>query len=253
MDCPGTRAQAKEIADFKLRLESVVNRVFIVFEGTDGSGKQTQTELLVKNLRDRVSLPARRISFPNYGSVGCKLVESYLHGYFGNDLRVRDPYLVSSFYAIDRALSASEWADDAVSTHSIIVADRYFGSNAIYQAAHLEHPAERQAMFAWVYDLEIRKFKLPVPDITFFLDVSAECSRKMMSTRSETDINESNFKLQQQARSTGLKAADYFGWHIIHCNDKQNSMRTVEGIQEEILNHLSSKLIHLIAMRRGIV
>ena len=38
----------------------------IVFEGTDGSGKATQTELLCQAL-EKQGIPFRRLAFPRYG------------------------------------------------------------------------------------------------------------------------------------------------------------------------------------------
>ena len=45
----------------------------IVIEGTDFSGKQTQTELLVKNLKLK-GFKAISFSFPNYDSPTVKLL-----------------------------------------------------------------------------------------------------------------------------------------------------------------------------------
>ena len=49
----------------------------IVFEGTDGSGKATQTELLCQAL-EKQGIPFRRLAFPRYGEESSAPV-SYTH------------------------------------------------------------------------------------------------------------------------------------------------------------------------------
>ena len=49
----------------------------IVFEGTDGSGKATQTALLCREL-DRRGVPYRRLEFPRYREESSALIRLYL-------------------------------------------------------------------------------------------------------------------------------------------------------------------------------
>ena len=57
---------------------------FIVIEGLDGSGKTTQSELLVNRLREQ-GKKVRALSFPRYGEKSCTLVEMYLGGELSSD------------------------------------------------------------------------------------------------------------------------------------------------------------------------
>ena len=54
----------------------------IVFEGTDGSGKATQTALLCKEL-DQRGIPYRKLEFPRYKEESSALIRLYLSGAFG--------------------------------------------------------------------------------------------------------------------------------------------------------------------------
>ena len=54
----------------------------IVFEGTDGSGKATQSKLLFERLQ-REGIDCRKLNFPRYGEKSAALVELYLGGAFG--------------------------------------------------------------------------------------------------------------------------------------------------------------------------
>ena len=49
----------------------------IVFEGTDGSGKATQSKLLFERLQ-REGIDCRKLNFPRYGEKSAALVELYL-------------------------------------------------------------------------------------------------------------------------------------------------------------------------------
>jgi len=55
---------------------------FIVFEGLDGSGKSTQTKLMVKRLKQE-GYNSVAYDFPQYGKKSAGLVEEYLNGKYG--------------------------------------------------------------------------------------------------------------------------------------------------------------------------
>ena len=56
----------------------------IVFEGTDGSGKATQSRLLCQRL-ERENKVFRKIDFPRYGKPSAAMVQEYLAGGFGKN------------------------------------------------------------------------------------------------------------------------------------------------------------------------
>ena len=79
----------------------------IVIEGTDCSGKQTQTDILVENLK-KLGVKAISFSFPNYASPTGKIIgEAYLgkhsESYFTEGIENVDPRISSLYYAADRA------------------------------------------------------------------------------------------------------------------------------------------------------
>ena len=76
----------------------------IVFEGTDGSGKATQTAMLCQHL-EREGIPYRKITFPRYGKPSAAMVEEYLHGNLGKKPGDVNAYAASLFYAMDRFAS----------------------------------------------------------------------------------------------------------------------------------------------------
>ena len=73
----------------------------IILEGGDGSGKATQTKLLVERLT-KEGHAVKSVSFPNYDSGAAMPIKMYLAGEFGKDVHDVNPYVASSMYAIDR-------------------------------------------------------------------------------------------------------------------------------------------------------
>lgn len=76
----------------------------IVFEGTDGSGKATQTRLLVQRLQQE-GKSLRQITFPRYDNDSSALIRMYLGGEFGTEPGAVNAYAASAFYAVDRFAS----------------------------------------------------------------------------------------------------------------------------------------------------
>ena len=73
----------------------------IVIEGLDGSGKNTQTELLM-NFFLKNKKNVKKISFPNYSSNSSALVKMYLNSEFGHKPTDVNAYAATSFYSVDR-------------------------------------------------------------------------------------------------------------------------------------------------------
>ena len=75
--------------------------MLIDIEGTDGSGKHTQTKMLYEKLVE-MGYKCKMISFPNYESNSSAPVKMYLAGEFGKTANSLDAYQASVLYAIDR-------------------------------------------------------------------------------------------------------------------------------------------------------
>ena len=160
----------------------------VVIEGSDGSGKATQTRKLYERLRD-LDVKVRRVSFPNYESESSALIRMYLRGDFGGDAEDVNPYAAATFYAVDRFAGFVEWAD-FYRQGGLILSDRYVGSNMAYQAAKLNTERERVEFLAWLDDLEFERFELPRPDLTIFLDMPPDICAKLRKERGREDIHE---------------------------------------------------------------
>ncbi|MGN0980225.1 MAG: dTMP kinase [Candidatus Avoscillospira sp.] len=208
----------------------------IVFEGTDGSGKSTQFELLTKRL-ERARIEFHRLRFPRYDQPSSALIRMYLGGDFGQDPAAVNAYAASTFYAVDRYASYVQDWKAAYDGGTLILSDRYTTSNAVHQGGKVPE-AEREAFFRWLYDLEYEKMGLPRPDLVLCLDMPIELSEQLMrkreqDTHTHADIHEQNRSYLRQCRATALEAAQCYGWTVVPCA-RDGKLRTVEDIHEEI-------------------
>lgn len=208
----------------------------IVIEGTDGSGKSTQFGLLTARL-EAEGTTFRRLVFPRYSEPSSALIRMYLGGEFGTDPKAVNSYAASAFYAVDRYASYKQdwgkWYEEG----GVVVSDRYTTSNAVHQASK-ESPENREAFLGWLYDFEYHLLGLPKPDLTIYLDVTTDCTEKMMrhreqETNTKADIHEQDMQYLATCRQAGREAAVYSGWTVIQCV-RDGVMRSVEDIHEEI-------------------
>ena len=214
------------------------NGLFIMIEGTDGSGKGTQTELLVKRLRNE-GKPVETINFPRYGEPSAAMVEDYLNGKFGTAAEV-GPYRASIFFAVDRYAAAPQirqWLNDG----KIVIANRYVGSNMAHNGGKIADPTEREKFFAWIDELEYTIFGIPRPDCSLILHVSPEISQRLVDQKTaraylqgkKRDIHEADLRHLKQAADAYRYAAKKFGWVVIDCM-RGNKVLPIEEIHERV-------------------
>lgn len=152
----------------------------IVIEGTDASGKKTQTNLLVERLRNEGS-KVKTISFPQYGKSSARGVEEYMAGKYGPPGEL-DPYKASSFYAEDR-LGAAPEIKKFIENGAVVILDRYTDSNVGHQGGKIADPTEREEFIKWLYDYEYKKLSIPKPDLVIILHVPVKKTLELMAGR----------------------------------------------------------------------
>lgn len=214
-----------------------------VIEGSDGSGKATQSKLLYDRLLSE-NKKVRLISFPDYESDSSVLVKMYLAGEFGTDANDVNVYAASTFYAVDRFASFKKDWQNFYSNGGIIIADRYTTSNMVHQAAKIKNINKKDKYLDWLWNLEFELFKLPVPDLVLFLDVKPEISQKLMENRlnkitkeTKKDIHENNIRFLFESYNNALYVAKKYDWKIINCNEG-GKIASVETIHKKIYKEL---------------
>ena len=216
----------------------------IVIEGTDGSGKSTQFRLLTQRL-EQEGRAFRQLEFPQYSEPSSALIKMYLGGEFGTKPSDVNSYAASVFFAVDRYASYKKVWGQWYEEGGLVLSARYTTSNAVHQAS--KEPEEKQLDFlGWLYEFEYEKMGLPRPDLVIYLDVPTDFTEKMMrsreaATNTSADIHEQDLAYLATCRRTGKAAAAYYGWTVINCV-KDNQMRSIEDIHEEIYRYVAACL-----------
>ena len=220
----------------------------IIFEGLDGSGKGTQTNLLCQALRAR-GADLRQITFPDYESDSSALVRMYLSGRFGQRPDDVNAYAASTFYAVDRFASyKTDWGE-FYRTGGLVVSDRYTTSNAVHQCSKLP-PMHWDGFLDWLFDFEYKKMGIPAPDAVVYLSVDVEVSQRLLAARyhgdaAKMDIQEKDTEYLARSRAAAEYCAHKLGWRRIDCTREENGkkiMRTPEDIHAEVLAQLGDIL-----------
>jgi dTMP kinase len=148
----------------------------IVLDGTDGTGKHTQTMLLYNNLK-KLGYIVKTIDFPQYGKKSAGPTEDYLSGVYGSVNEIT-PYQASILYAVDRfaaSFKIKKWLNGGY----IVICDRYVSANMGHQAGKIKSIVKRDEFLDWLFDLEYNIFNIPKPDINILLYLDTEIARKL--------------------------------------------------------------------------
>jgi len=207
----------------------------IVFEGSDGSGKATQTRLLRKFYKKR-KVSCELISFPMHDSTWGRVIKRYLAGEYGNVMQV-DPYLASVLYAGDRLLF-SEKMKKWLEMGKVVICDRYTASNVAHQAAKINVKNSRDKYIKWIEDFEYRQNNIPKEDLTIYLSVPNKKSQELMKNRKK-DIHEKDkkylFKVSKIYQELAKKNKD---WQIVDCFENGKLLSRV-AIHKKIVEIVS--------------
>lgn len=216
----------------------------IVIDGTDGSGKETQTTLLAKKLRE-LGYEVLIVDFPQYGKISAAVVTAYLNGEFGHKASDVKAEIASIFFAIDR-WSAKPAIEEALKAGKIVLCNRYVSANKGHQASKISDPVKLDKFLDWVDDLEHNIFELPRPDQIFLLYLPSEIGQQLVSKKAKStreyiknkdkDIHEKDKEHLKKAEKTYLYVAKKEQWQIINCLDLKKNLRTIEDINHDLLS-----------------
>jgi len=222
----------------------------IVIEGLDGSGKSTQIELL-KTKFEIMGVDYKYIHFPmlNQGRYG-ELIAEFLRGEYGTVENVH-PKLVAILFANDRKEhieKINQWLHEGY----YILMDRYVNSNIAFQCAKIEDNSEREKLKEWILDFEYNHNKLPLPYISFFLNVSLDSIHNSLSNErngsereylnGKQDIHEKSLTLQKKVHKEYLKMlTEQNNFICIDCCDEKKHFLNPENINNMIINNLNLK------------
>ncbi len=218
----------------------------LIIEGTDCSGKGTQSEILLKRLQDD-GKKVIKISFPMYDTPTGKIIggpylgkESICHGWFKEGANAVPPKVASLYYAADRYYNINT-INEHLNNGYIVILDRYVTSNMGHQAGKIKDKEERCKMYKWLEDLEYGLLELPRPDIKIFLHLPYKYSKNLQKNRTELDEHEKSTENITNAETAYLEIAELYNFNKIECV-KNDEIRTIDDISNEVYNIVISEL-----------
>ncbi len=219
----------------------------IIIEGTDCSGKETQTNLLIEKLREE-NIKVDNFSFPNYNSATGKIIGGAYLGkpaigpsYFKEGAINVDPKVISLYYAADRLYNIDK-ITFLLENGANVILDRYIYSNMAHQGGKIENDDERLAMYDWLEELEFGFLKLPKPDIAIFLHMPTSKVAELREGREEEcDEHERDNHHLESAEKAYLEIANKYNLYMVECTNKEG-IRAKEDINNEIYKYIISKL-----------
>ena len=153
---------------------------FIVFEGIDGAGKETQANLLLTYFK-RHKKPVEKLAYPDKRAKVGKLIYKYLYG--THILAPQAQFLLHLADFVKDQEKIRSWLNKG----KTVIADRYFTSTLAYQGAQ-GFPTSKALLLAKTLDI-VR------PDLVIFLKVSPAISlRRKQKAKKLLDRNEKDKK-----------------------------------------------------------
>ena len=218
----------------------------IVIEGTDCSGKNTQSKILQDELI-KENYKVVEMSFPMYDTPTGKIIsgpylgkESICHGWFKEGANNVPAKVASLYYAADRLYNIPV-IKKYLEEDYIVILDRYVTSNLGHQAGKIKDKNERLEMFKWLEKLEYDLLELPRPDIQIFLHMPYEYSKSLQKNRTELDEHERSLENITNAENAYLEMDELFNFIKIECI-KNNEIRTIDDISEELYKKIKENL-----------
>lgn len=217
----------------------------IVIEGTDASGKETQSNLLKENL-EKENIKVFKMQFPRYDTPTGKIIagpylgkNGYSASYFSEGATEVDPLVASLYYTADRLYNIKE-VNNKLNEGYTVILDRYVESNMAHQGAKLEEN-KRKDLFKLFETLEFDMLKLPRPDLVIFLHMPEEYAFKLKTNRNDLDGHEVSRTHLKNAEKTYLELAKMYGFKKVSCV-KNDEIRTIDDISKEVIKIVKEEI-----------
>lgn len=220
---------------------------FIVIEGTDGSGKGTQTKFLAEKLKS-LGVAFELADFPQYDEPSGYFAAKYLRGEYGSAEDV-GPYRGSIFYAVDRyekSFDIRRWLAEG----KVVISNRYVSASMGHQAGKIQNKAKREKFLKWLTLLEYGIFDIPKPNLTILLYVPPAIGQKFVDQKvaraytkgEKRDIHEADLEHLQAAAKAYLEVAKKNKWTVIDYRTTKGGILSLEEVQAKIWDRVEKLL-----------
>jgi dTMP kinase len=202
---------------------------FIVFEGCDGCGKTTQTELLRKAIVEATGRPCLYEREPNERNAAGAIIRSGLYG------GVRFLTESMAYLHVADRLEHIEFMRPLIEAGTSIICDRHYLSNMAYNST------ERISMED-IYAMNKPCYEALKPDLHVFLDVPCEVTKaRRGGSRPDVELYDEDDK-QARIRSNYYAAIEILktkGESVAVIDASQSIEAVAKDIKEAVFSCLS--------------
>ena len=200
--------------------------MFISFEGIEGSGKSTQIELIEELIRAK-GYQVKKLREPGTTELGEKIRNIFLE----KTTETVDPITEAFLLYASRKHLDQNFLRHNLNDGAIVIADRYADATLAYQSYG-------KGLDPNFVKLIHDSSQLLSPDLTFYMDISAELSRERISDRERDRMESESIDFFKKVREGYLQ--------IAHDNPERvvvlDANKTIDELHESIKKIISNKL-----------
>jgi len=200
--------------------------VFISFEGIEGSGKSTQIELLEAHLKD-TGHRVTKLREPGTTKMGEKIRDIFLQ----DTTELVDPITEAFLLYASRKHLDQNFLRKNIDNGLIVIADRYADATVAYQCYG-------KGLDKSFIDYIHRSSDLLTPDLTFYMDISAEQSRERISNREMDRMERESVEFFDRVRKGYLQIASENTERVVSLD----ANKSIDELRDEITTKTIEKL-----------
>mgnify|MGYP001451947101 FL=1 len=200
--------------------------MFISFEGIEGSGKSTQIDLLESHLKE-LGYKVAKLREPGGTLMGEKIRDIFLQDTSEKVDPITEAFLL---YASRKHLDQN-FLREKINQGYIVIADRYADATVAYQC--FGKGLEKDFI-----DLIHNSSNLLTPDLTFYMDISAEMSRERISDREMDRMESESVEFFDRVRQGYLQIAAENPERVISLD----ANKSINELKDEIATKTTEKL-----------
>ncbi len=200
--------------------------MFITFEGIEGSGKSTQIELLKASLKEE-GYSVEVLREPGTTQLGERIRDVFLEK---TDEQV-DPMTEAFLLYASRKHLDQNFLQEHLKNDSIVLADRYSDATVAYQCYG---KGLSEDFVKYIHE----KSNLLSPDLTFYMDITAEASKSRIDNRELDRMESESIDFFSKVRMGYLEIAKSNPDRIIILDAELS----VKDLQNTIFNEVKNRL-----------
>ena len=200
--------------------------MFITFEGIEGSGKSTQIKLLQASLKQE-GHSVEILREPGTTQLGEKIRDVFLEK---TNEKV-DPMTEAFLLYASRKHLDQNFLQEHLKNKSIVIADRYSDATVAYQCFG---KGLSEDFVQYIHEKSV----LLSPDLTFYMDITAEASKARIDDRELDRMESESLDFFNKVRSGYLEIAKSNPDRIIVLDAELS----VEDLQDKIFNEVKNRL-----------